>query len=144
MQSSFAGDGGNREGLYDNWLPGENGRAAPTWSAFREGSYGHGILDIKNATHAYWQWHRNNDGEMKTRDSTWIVNYAAVEALERQEDEVGATFVNNFFSIRISPLPLVFVLGLVAYSVVATLLLLKSRRKQRSGEYDRLELSTKV
>ena len=23
------GDGGNREGLYDYWLPGENGRAAP-------------------------------------------------------------------------------------------------------------------
>jgi len=138
------GDGGNREGLYNNWLPGENGRAGPVWSAFREGSYGHGILDIKNATHAYWQWHRNNDGEKKTRDSTWIVNYVAVEAWGREEDEVGATFVNNFLSIRISPLPLVFVLGLVAYSVVATLMLIKSRRKQRAGEYDRLELSTKV
>lgn len=138
------GDGGNREGLYNNWLPGENGRAGPVWSAFREGSYGHGILDIKNATHAYWQWHRNKDGEKKTRDSTWIVNYVAVEAWGREEDEVGATFVNNFLSIRISPLPLVFVLGLVAYSVVATLMLIKSRRKQRAGEYDRLELSTKV
>ena len=68
----------------------------------------------------------------------------AVEAWGREEDEVGATFVNNFLSIRISPLPLVFVLGLVAYSVVATLMLIKSRRKQRAGEYDRLELSTKV
>ena len=31
----------------------------PSPSAYREPSFGHGTLDILNATHAYWQWHRN-------------------------------------------------------------------------------------
>ncbi|MCO5577886.1 hypothetical protein L7F22_031721 [Adiantum nelumboides] len=33
----------------------------PEWSAFREGSFGHGILEVLNATHALWTWHRNQD-----------------------------------------------------------------------------------
>lgn len=30
------GDGGNREGLYDNWLP------TPDYSAYHNATYGHG------------------------------------------------------------------------------------------------------
>ncbi|CAN6486015.1 unnamed protein product [Victoria cruziana] len=33
----------------------------PEWSAFRESSFGHGILEVKNATYALWTWHRNQD-----------------------------------------------------------------------------------
>ncbi|KAK1261252.1 Purple acid phosphatase 23 [Acorus gramineus] len=33
----------------------------PEWSAFRESSFGHGILEVINSTHALWTWHRNQD-----------------------------------------------------------------------------------
>ncbi|KNA18249.1 hypothetical protein SOVF_072100 [Spinacia oleracea] len=33
----------------------------PEWSAFRESSFGHGILEVLNSTHALWTWHRNQD-----------------------------------------------------------------------------------
>ncbi|PKA66371.1 Purple acid phosphatase 23 [Apostasia shenzhenica] len=33
----------------------------PEWSAFRESSFGHGILEVINSTYALWTWHRNQD-----------------------------------------------------------------------------------
>ncbi|KAG7547734.1 Purple acid phosphatase-like N-terminal [Arabidopsis suecica] len=33
----------------------------PDWSAFRESSFGHGILEVMNLTHALWTWQRNQD-----------------------------------------------------------------------------------
>ncbi|CAK7336214.1 unnamed protein product [Dovyalis caffra] len=33
----------------------------PEWSAFRESSFGHGILEVVNYTHALWTWNRNQD-----------------------------------------------------------------------------------
>ncbi|GLJ53723.1 hypothetical protein SUGI_1146390 [Cryptomeria japonica] len=33
----------------------------PEWSAYRESSFGHGILEVFNSTHALWTWHRNQD-----------------------------------------------------------------------------------
>ncbi|KAL4190621.1 hypothetical protein AMTRI_Chr07g76620 [Amborella trichopoda] len=33
----------------------------PDWSAFRESSFGHGILEVFNSTYALWTWHRNQD-----------------------------------------------------------------------------------
>jgi len=53
------GDGGNREGPYSRWLPGESGQAAPAWSAFRQGAFGVGSLKFSNATHAKFVWKRN-------------------------------------------------------------------------------------
>ena len=48
------GDGGNYEGPYGKgWKSPQ-----PSWSAFREGSFGAGRLEILNATHATWQWRR--------------------------------------------------------------------------------------
>ena len=48
------GDGGNYEGPYgDGWRDPQ-----PAWSAFREGSFGAGRLEIHNATHATWEWRR--------------------------------------------------------------------------------------
>ncbi|KAK9917889.1 hypothetical protein WJX75_009307 [Coccomyxa subellipsoidea] len=35
----------------------------PPWSAYRESSFGHGTLDVINATHALWHWLRNQDSE---------------------------------------------------------------------------------
>ena len=46
------GDGGNREGPYTSWLPGENGRKRPSWSAFRQGSFGIAELEFMNSSHA--------------------------------------------------------------------------------------------
>ena len=31
----------------------------PAWSAFREASFGFGLLEVLNATHANWEWKRN-------------------------------------------------------------------------------------
>ncbi|KAI7739172.1 hypothetical protein M8C21_027280 [Ambrosia artemisiifolia] len=63
------GDGGNLEGLAFNMT-----EPQPMYSAFREASYGHAIFDIKNRTHAYHSWHRNQDGYAVTADSIWFHN----------------------------------------------------------------------
>ncbi|KAL0351819.1 UNVERIFIED_CONTAM: Purple acid phosphatase 2 [Sesamum calycinum] len=63
------GDGGNQEGLVK-----EMTQPQPEYSAYREASYGHGIFDIKNRTHAYFGWHRNQDGFAVEADSLWFVN----------------------------------------------------------------------
>lgn len=61
------GDGGNREGLCTHYYQ------QPEWSAYREASFGHGELDFKNATHAHWTWHRNQDSEDFVSDDVWLV-----------------------------------------------------------------------
>ncbi|GMH03584.1 hypothetical protein Nepgr_005423 [Nepenthes gracilis] len=70
------GDGGNQEGLVF-----EMTEPQPAYSAYREASFGHGIFDIKNRTHAYFGWHRNQDGYAVEADSVWILNryYNTVE-----------------------------------------------------------------
>ncbi|XP_020092577.1 purple acid phosphatase 23 isoform X1 [Ananas comosus] len=47
----------------------------PEWSAFRDSSFGHGILEVINSTYALWTWHRNQDiyGENSTGDQIYIV-----------------------------------------------------------------------
>ncbi|MEW5298665.1 MAG: hypothetical protein WDW36_001758 [Sanguina aurantia] len=44
----------------------------PAYSAFREPSFGHGTIDIINATTALWQWHRNQDGEATVSDVKYL------------------------------------------------------------------------
>ena len=34
----------------------------PAWSAYRQPTFGHGVLDIQSATTARWSWYRNNQG----------------------------------------------------------------------------------
>eukprot|EP00668_Euglena_longa_P004889 GGOE01005730.1.p1 GENE.GGOE01005730.1~~GGOE01005730.1.p1 ORF type:complete len:527 (-),score=103.30 GGOE01005730.1:288-1868(-) len=48
------GDGGNREGTVRPWVDPQ-----PAWSAFREASFGAGLLTVHNATHAHFLWHRH-------------------------------------------------------------------------------------
>lgn len=47
----------------------------PEWSAFRESSFGHGILEVINSTNALWTWHRNQDTykENSKGDQIYIV-----------------------------------------------------------------------
>ena len=61
------GDGGNREGLARGYL------SQPAWSAYREASFGHGILSILNATHARWAWHRDQDEERVVSDDVELI-----------------------------------------------------------------------
>ncbi|KAK1296140.1 Purple acid phosphatase 2 [Acorus calamus] len=63
------GDGGNLEGLATNMS-----EPQPKYSAYREASFGHAIFDIKNRTHAYYGWHRNQDGAAVVADSMWFYN----------------------------------------------------------------------
>ncbi|XP_074587092.1 purple acid phosphatase-like [Curcuma longa] len=71
------GDGGNLEGLATNMT-----EPQPSYSAFRESSFGHAIFEIKNRTHAYYTWHRNDDGNAVAADSMWFYNryWQAAEA----------------------------------------------------------------
>merc|ERR1719223_2656412 len=61
------GDGGNREGIAAPFF-----EPQPHWSAFREGSYGHGTVEVFNGTHAVWRWHRNQDGVEEVADELWL------------------------------------------------------------------------
>ncbi|URD86194.1 Purple acid phosphatase [Musa troglodytarum] len=45
----------------------------PEYSAYRESSFGHGILEVKNETHALWTWHRNQDLYNSAGDEIYIV-----------------------------------------------------------------------
>ncbi|PSS29463.1 Purple acid phosphatase [Actinidia chinensis var. chinensis] len=63
------GDGGNIEGLANNMT-----EPQPKYSAFREASFGHGIFGIKNRSHAYFGWHRNEDRYAVEADSQWFFN----------------------------------------------------------------------
>ncbi|GMN29208.1 hypothetical protein TIFTF001_047947 [Ficus carica] len=63
------GDGGNLEGLATNMT-----EPQPEYSAYREASFGHAIFDIKNRTHAYYSWHRNQDGYAVEADTMWFFN----------------------------------------------------------------------
>ncbi|PON42462.1 Acid phosphatase [Parasponia andersonii] len=61
------GDGGNREGLATKYID-----PKPEISVFREASFGHGQLEVANASHAHWTWHRNQDDEVIVSDSLWL------------------------------------------------------------------------
>ncbi|XP_057509902.1 bifunctional purple acid phosphatase 26-like [Actinidia eriantha] len=63
------GDGGNQEGLAGRFRDPQ-----PDYSAFREASYGHSTLDIKNRTHAIYHWNRNDDGKQVPTDSFTLHN----------------------------------------------------------------------
>ncbi|CAI0423657.1 unnamed protein product [Linum tenue] len=68
------GDGGNREGLATKYIDPQL-----EISIFREASFGHGELEVVNATHALWTWHRNDDGEDVVSDSLWIKSISSVD-----------------------------------------------------------------
>ncbi|XP_020579350.1 phosphoenolpyruvate phosphatase isoform X1 [Phalaenopsis equestris] len=63
------GDGGNQEGLASRFL-----EPQPEYSAFREASYGHSVLELKNRTHAFYKWIRNDDGKSVPTDHVVFLN----------------------------------------------------------------------
>lgn len=69
------GDGGNREGLAKRYM-----NPQPSISVFREASFGHGQLEVVNATHALWTWHRNDNDEAVEADSTWLTSLSSKPA----------------------------------------------------------------
>jgi hypothetical protein len=56
------GDGGNREGLDHDYY------SKPDWSAVRDPSYGHGVLDLIDEKTARFSWFRNSDGLAEASD----------------------------------------------------------------------------
>ncbi|KAI8574279.1 hypothetical protein RHMOL_Rhmol01G0342000 [Rhododendron molle] len=50
----------------------------PDYSAFRESSFGHGILEVKNETWALWTWYRNQDSQSKAGDQIYIVRQPVI------------------------------------------------------------------
>ncbi|EGD72653.1 hypothetical protein PTSG_04388 [Salpingoeca rosetta] len=66
------GDAGNREGPAYLYFP------QPKWSAYREPAFGHGRVEIFNATHAHWTWHKNLNSEATVSDDVWLVRNAAI------------------------------------------------------------------
>ncbi|BAF29188.1 probable purple acid phosphatase 20 [Oryza sativa Japonica Group] len=73
------GDGGNREGLATRYVDPQ-----PAASAFREASFGHGRLEVVNATHALWTWRRNDDDEAVVADEVWITSLASNPACNKK------------------------------------------------------------
>nr|1KBP_A Chain A, Purple Acid Phosphatase [Phaseolus vulgaris]1KBP_B Chain B, Purple Acid Phosphatase [Phaseolus vulgaris]1KBP_C Chain C, Purple Acid Phosphatase [Phaseolus vulgaris]1KBP_D Chain D, Purple Acid Phosphatase [Phaseolus vulgaris]3KBP_A Chain A, Purple Acid Phosphatase [Phaseolus vulgaris]3KBP_B Chain B, Purple Acid Phosphatase [Phaseolus vulgaris]3KBP_C Chain C, Purple Acid Phosphatase [Phaseolus vulgaris]3KBP_D Chain D, Purple Acid Phosphatase [Phaseolus vulgaris]4KBP_A Chain A, Pur len=63
------GDAGNYGVIDSNMI-----QPQPEYSAFREASFGHGMFDIKNRTHAHFSWNRNQDGVAVEADSVWFFN----------------------------------------------------------------------
>ncbi|CAN8328010.1 unnamed protein product [Cochlearia groenlandica] len=63
------GDGGNIEGIANSFT-----ETQPDYSAYREASFGHAMLEIKNRTHALYTWHRNQDNEPVASDSIMLYN----------------------------------------------------------------------
>ncbi|CAI0423665.1 unnamed protein product [Linum tenue] len=68
------GDGGNREGLATKF----RNTGGEKISVFREASFGHGELEVVNATHAQWTWHRNDDGESVCSDAVWLTSLSSL------------------------------------------------------------------
>ncbi|KAK3139341.1 hypothetical protein QOZ80_5AG0381790 [Eleusine coracana subsp. coracana] len=77
------GDGGNREGLAEKFVDPQ-----PAISEFREASFGHGRMEVVNATHALWTWHRNDDDVPVVADQVWITSLAANPACNTNKNKM--------------------------------------------------------
>lgn len=66
------GDGGNYHGLATKYI-----HPKPKISKFREASFGHGLLEVVNASHALWTWHKNDNDESVVSDSVWLKNLSS-------------------------------------------------------------------
>jgi hypothetical protein len=63
------GDGGNLEGLDNNYYP------QPQWSAFRNGTlYGYGLITLFDKTRMKWSWYQNRGISAVARDSVVLCN----------------------------------------------------------------------
>jgi len=65
MVTLVVGNGGNGEGLYNDWR-----QPQPEWSIFRESSYGFGSLTVHNSSSLHWQMIRADDSSVA--DDWWF------------------------------------------------------------------------
>jgi hypothetical protein len=56
--------------LYTTWLE------TKPWSVFRNATFGHGQMQIFNATTAMWTWHQNSNSESQISDSVVLTSKA--------------------------------------------------------------------
>ena len=67
---------GNYEGEVTPWRIDESTPSgAPSWSVFRESSFGVGELTVVNSTHAFYSWHRHACGSDSASD--YYMNFSA-------------------------------------------------------------------
>lgn len=52
--------------------PSDYASSDPIWSAYREASFGHGLLDVSSATSATWSWLRNQDATPTKADQVGL------------------------------------------------------------------------
>lgn len=52
----------------------------PDISMFREASFGHGTIDVVNASHALWSWHKNDNEERVASDTVWLTSLSSNHA----------------------------------------------------------------
>jgi hypothetical protein len=80
------GNGGNHEGLYDEWLP------KPPYSVFRDGRfYGHGELKVYNHSHLKWTWTPNHEqGDNLPKDEVWLRPRPDAATLLAQQQQAHA------------------------------------------------------
>ncbi|KAK4777258.1 hypothetical protein SAY86_005946 [Trapa natans] len=76
------GVGGNWDQGLDSWFNSPNKNPI---SMFREASYGHGELEVVNATHMQWTWHTNANNEMVISDSVWITSLSSNPKCNKQQ-----------------------------------------------------------
>ncbi|OIW11349.1 hypothetical protein TanjilG_19605 [Lupinus angustifolius] len=69
------GDGGNRDHFNPYFMD-----PPPEISFFRERSFGHGTLEVTNATHALWTWIRNHDDKPVISESLWLTSLSSDSA----------------------------------------------------------------
>ncbi|GMH28388.1 hypothetical protein Nepgr_030231 [Nepenthes gracilis] len=77
----------------------------PDWSAFRESSFGHGILEVVNSTYALWTWHRNQDTykEDSQGDQIYIVRQPELCITTTKNNEIKPspnTNVSSGFQVQ--------------------------------------------
>ncbi|KAI0510062.1 hypothetical protein KFK09_010662 [Dendrobium nobile] len=86
----------------------------PEWSAFRESSFGHGILEVINSTYALWTWHRNQDAykESSRGDQIYIVRQPelCMPNLEKTYSNNESSNSNSLFKASVAGLMVNFML----------------------------------
>jgi hypothetical protein len=78
--------GGNREGLAGKYVDPQ-----PAISALWEASFGHGQLEVVNATHALWACHRNDNDDAVVADQVWIASLAPNPACNRNMNRMTSS-----------------------------------------------------
>lgn len=91
----------------------------PEWSAYRESSFGHGILEVVNSTYALWTWHRNQDiyKENTTGDQIYIVRQPELCLVSPQKHSQTRPSAATGFGVRESHvLSSCFLIYLIAFT----------------------------